>query len=92
MFRVMARRPREKFTYEDLQEKAGIVVEDRQISVYFSRFRQALKNGLKPNGTASTKSTPPRQIDRLIKHHRKRGGIEAGYSLDIDPRLVRILS
>jgi hypothetical protein len=89
---AMARRPREKFTYDELREEAGIVVDDRQIPVYFSRFRKVLTNKLNQNAASSTECTPFRRIGRLIKHHRERKGVKAGYSLDVDPRLVCILS
>ncbi len=93
MFLAMAKQPGVKLTYMELQEAAGVVVDDKQVVGYLSRVRSILTRTSGKNAAESSKFPRSRRTDRVfIKQHRKRAGSEAGYSLDIPPSRVRILS
>jgi len=93
MFLAMAKQPSVKLTYKELQEAAGISVDNKQVVGYLCRVRSILTRTLRNSAAESSKFPCSRRTDgAFIKHYRSRAGSEARYSLDISPTRVRILS
>jgi len=91
-FLVMARKPGQKFTYEELKQATNRECEEQQLHAYMSRFRSVVKSAIN-RYLANHSGELARDAGRaFIRAWRGRGrGPQRGYMCTLNPRLIRYL-